>query len=167
MKKILLVFMFIICCVSYQFSAELELQKPIKECERHIEQMVQCSRVLSNGEIQKGNGVCVCNNYQWQGGCLLPEIEYKEFKETHFESCERTCSLGKEVKLCGIQAITDIEPVCGEWFCDEKIKDEKVECKVGEHKYTAGKCSYSTQICCLDGKWSEKDKPCKQLQGKM
>ena len=31
----------------------------------------------------------------------------------------------------------------------------------GEIKYTPGNCSYSIQVCCSDGKWSEADELCK------
>lgn len=152
-----------VLCLGAGFCVGLEQQRPINECDSYREEFVACSRTLPNGEVQGGTGACVCKHHKWEGGCMIPETDYTEYKETVLESCERTCHLGRVVKGCGeIEAMAEEEePVCGEWVCKENNIKPFSECVAGEVKYTPDECSYSTQVCCSDGKWSEADTPCK------
>ncbi len=175
-KSFMKVFQAFACLITLSSAAVYAASTPdldveIKECEGSYESRVMCERTLGDGSTQTGSGWCKCSRGKLSGGCALPVGTYTEirFGITTGQEC-RDCTVPSVTRGCGISAVVDETPTCGNWYScgggsviepDDPITPIVKDCTSGQVQYKpSGSCGTSERTCCSNGTWSGWDAKC-------
>ncbi len=145
-----------LCAIS---TPDLDIE--IKECEGSYESRVMCERTLGDGSTQTGSGWCTCSRGKLSGGCSLSATTYTE-KRVNLKNGDecRDCSVPGVTRGCGLSAVVDETPTCGNWYsCGTEPEGpmEIATCqKLGHTQYKSdGECETLKRTCCPNAMWSD------------